>query len=462
MHRFLRPLSYLALASLLVTTGQGCLGGGTTTTAEELTLTIWGVFDDANAYEPLIDAYETLHPNVSIDYRELRYDEYRDELVRAFAEGKGPDIFSVHNTWMGEYQGLMQPMPSQITVSELQTQGTVKRETVNVAVQKPTMTARELEATFVEQIAFDVVRDYQADDNSDVESRIFGLPLSVDSLALFYNKDLLDAAGIATPPTTWTEFQNDVIALTTYNAEGEVDQSGAALGTAENVERAGDILSILMMQNGTAMTDDRGRVTFNLVPDDAGEDVYPGLDAVRFYTDFANPTKEVYTWNDSYSNSFDAFTSGQTAMMLGYSYYIPLVRTAAPKLNFSISKLPQIDGGQEVNFANYWIETVAKNTEHSDWAWDFILFAADEDQVTNYLEAANKPTALRSLIGNDLDDPELGVFAEQTLTAKSWYLGNDIEVAEQALRDLITQMLDGSVEGDEAIDDAAQKVSQTY
>jgi len=441
--------------------GAGCNSSSTTTAPPEVDLTIWRVFDDADSFESIITAYETMHPNVSIEYKKLRYDEYPTELVRAFAAGQGPDIFSVHNTWIGEYMDLMQPMPSSVTVTNQETQGTVSRKVVYVQKQNPTMSVRELESKYVEQVASDVVRDYQATDKSDVESRIFGLPLSVDSMVLFYNKDLLDAAGIATPPATWTEFQADVIKLTKYDSKGEVTQSGAAMGLGDNVERSADILSLLMMQNGTAMTDERGRVAFNVVPEGLADDVNPGLDAVRFYTDFANPTKEVYTWNGSYTNSFEAFTTGQTAMMLGYSYYMPLIRTAAPKLNWSMSSVPQVEG-RVVNYANYWVESVAKSTKNANYAWDFLLFAASEEQVQSYLASANKPTALRALIGNELEDAEMGIFAEQTLTAKSWYKGNDINATEEALRALITQVLDGTVEPEKAITSAALKVNQTF
>ena len=455
----------LALVALFVFTGQGCFGGGGNTggSVEQVSLEIWGVFDERDDYDTLRDAYRSLHPNVAITYRDFRFDEYEQELLQAFAEDRAPDIFMTHNSKMGEFQNLMMPMPPTVTITSQEQRGTLRREIVTVTTETKTPSQRDITSRFVGQVPEDVIRSYQPDPKVSVEDRVFGFPLSFDTMALFYNKDMLDGAGIATPPATWTDFQEAVIALTTYNETGDVQQSAAALGGSDNVERASDILSLLMMQNGTEMTDERGRVAFHLVPEAfEDDDIIPGLDATVFYTDFANPTKQVYTWNDSYPNSFEAFANGDTAFFFGYSYHIPLLRTTAPKLNFDTASVPQINGGQEVNFANYWVHSVSKDTAFEDWAWDFLIFASDEENVLPYLEETRRPTALRSLISQQLDDDELATFAEQVLTARSWYKGVDADAAEQALIDLIDIMLSNPEDPIDALDDAARKVGQTY
>ena len=42
---------------------------------------------------------------------------------------------------------------------------------------------------------------------------IYALPLSIDTLAMIYNKDMFDSAGIATPPATWDDFEADISKL---------------------------------------------------------------------------------------------------------------------------------------------------------------------------------------------------------------------------------------------------------
>jgi ABC-type glycerol-3-phosphate transport system substrate-binding protein len=186
------------------------------------------------------------------------------------------------------------------------------------------------------------------------------------------------------------------------------------------------------------------------------------LQALEFYTDFANPLKEVYCWNKDMGKSMELFAQGRLALMPGYSYYIPEIKALAPKLNFSVTKFPQIENtNAEVNFANYWVETVAAKSKHSAEAWDFIQFETKAENVKSYLSATHRPAALREMVDMQKDDKEIGVFAEELLTAKSWYKGKDAKAAEK----IFAEMIDNTVKGQGKIEDiirlAATKVQQT-
>src|SRR3989338_1737596 len=67
-------------------------------------LTYWRVFDERNTIDPIIADYKRLHSNVTIDYHTMRYEDYEQQIVEALAEDRGPDILSIHNTWIGKYQ----------------------------------------------------------------------------------------------------------------------------------------------------------------------------------------------------------------------------------------------------------------------------------------------------------------------------------------------------------------------
>jgi maltose-binding protein MalE len=130
-------------------------------------------------------------------------------------------------------------------------------------------------------------------------------------------------------------------------------------------------------------------------------------------------------------------------------------------LNLGIAKLPQIRDNPEVNFTNYWVEGVSKKTKNLNWAWDFMQFAASASQAPKYMNAAKKPTVLRSLIKGQLEDIDLSVFASQMLTAKSWYHGKNDTAYEQAFSDLIYAVLNG-VDVRQAVVNAANRVDETY
>ncbi|MBI4281076.1 extracellular solute-binding protein [Candidatus Uhrbacteria bacterium] len=449
------------LGAALVLTGIGCRWPGREQreALQPKELVWWGVFNDSDAVAPLIAEYRKLHPNISITYRKLRFEEYERELLNALAEDRGPDLFTVHNTAILEFQPKLLPLPPEVKIAYQVTRGRLRKETVTEIRTEKTLRLDQLKNMYVDQVARDAVASYR-EDNGTVADRLYALPLAFDTLALYWNRDLLNAARIPEPAKTWQEFLEHVKTLTKFDSAGNIIQAGAAIGTAENVERAADLLSAIMMQNGTVMLEN-GAVLFDQIPPGLERPEPPGLEALRFYTDFANPAKEAYTWNNQMSSSFDAFTGGTVAYFFGYSYHLPTIRARAPKLNFGVAALPQVDPAAPVNFANYWLEGVSQKTKYPDEAWDFLLFASRPPQVSSYLDLAKKPTALRSLVPVQLDDPELSIFASEVLTAKSWYRGVDGQTAEVAFGQMIQQVVDGTHSFEEALSIAAGTVEQT-
>jgi len=456
-------LAGLLFLSTLVLTGQGCFAPGVQappSASKPVTLNYWRVLDDGDAFDEIIQGYRALHPNVTINYRKLRLDEYERELVNALAEDRGPDIISLHNTWLRAYQSKLLPAPASVKLAFRETQG-IQKNQVWVEKTLPVITPAQVKNQFVDQVGRDVViKGQSSDPKAGLVDQLWGLPLAMDTMVLYYNKDVLNASGIPTPAQDWAEFQSHVKRMTRYDEQGKLLKPAAGIGTSRNVERSFDILSLLMMQNGAQMTDSNGLPTFNRVPAGMTRDVPPAEEALIFYTDYANPSKEVFTWDDAQPNSYDAFISGKTGYFFGYAYHQPRIKAQAPKLNFGIANIPQIDPAAKVNYANYWVESVSKKSEHPDLAWDFVQFAAGAERAKTYLAKTGKPTALRSLVNEQLNDADIGVFASQVLTARSWYTGINVAATEAAFNELIDSTLRGTLP-DRALNLAVQTVAQT-
>lgn len=469
-----KKLTFLGLILILILLpgfGLKCVDKETEEKMMPITLNYWRVWDGPDAFQGIIDSYRSLHPFVTINYKKLRYDEYEDALLEAYATDKEPDIFSIHNTWIQKYKdkGFIEAMPETITMAYPIVRGKLKKEVIPELKTTRSITLKDLRNNFLDVVYEDVV----------VENKVYGLPLSVDTLAMFYNRDLFNNAGIIDPPKYWNqEFQQTVKKLTKQNNKGQIIQSGIAMGGSDNIERSTDILSVIMMQNGTEMMDEKGIVKFHVVPAqfDDGK-FFPGVDALRFYTDFANPAKEVYSWNKNLENATDLFAQNRLAIMFGYAYMLPEINSKAPKLNYGIAPLPQIEGNpKNVNFANYWVEVVSKkilsDTENLklgsayakqkfDTAWNFIQFATEKSQADKYLAQTNKPPALRALIEEKIENQELGVFSEQLLTAKSWYKGHNAIAAENYMKEMIDAAVLGQTNLSSLVNVTAQKVQQT-
>lgn len=437
---------------------SGC--GKQVAQVKPITLEYWGVWNEGSDIEPVIAMYKKKYPQVKINYKKLRFDEYQNELLTAWAQDKGPDIFSIPNSWVYAYKDFIVPMPASTTMLRKYQKtsfGGARKQTVVEKVSTAGYTPQTLGQKFLDVVSDDVV----------VQQGVYGLPLSMDTLALFYNKALLAQSGAAQPPATWSDFVQIIPKLTLQDTNGKIVRSAVSLGTVKNVDRAPDILAALMLQNGTGIIED-GKVTI-ASQSETQKGYYPGARALEFYTDFSQPTKQVYTWNDEMPNNLEAFAQGNLAFFLGYSYDLPLLASQAEGVDFGVTTLPQISEDFKVNYANYWVETVAKSSKHGNEAWDFLRFATNEDTVQLFLEQSHKPTALRGLVTKQAQENfDLAPFILQGVTAKSWYHGRKPEEAEDILENTITKIIQGAIPVDEGKDpyqsvlgDAAKKLQIT-
>jgi len=449
--KYITIFNLLLVGVFLLTAGFGCkiTSNEVKDHLKPITLEYWRVWDDNDAFEEVISAYRAIHPNITIKYRKFRYEEYEKELIEALAEDRGPDIFSIHESWVTGYIPKIEPMPASITMAYQKVTGTIKKEVVSDLRKVKTPSLRDIKNRFVDTVYSDTVIDEQ----------VYGLPLSMDTLIMLYNRDLLNRSGVSQPPTSWLDFQKATQSITKFNSNGDILQSGTALGTARNIERNFDIVSVLMMQGGARMTDNYSLKMF----DEIEKGYNPGLTAINFYLDFANPIKNVYSWNDDMNNSLENFMAGKVGMIFGYNYHLPTIKAKAPRLNMAIAPIPQINPGNPVNYSNYWLESVSKRSKHTPEAWDFIIFITKAEQAKKYLAITNRPTALKSLIDEQKENDELYVSADQLLTAKNWYLGNDSSVAEESFNVLIEQLPDAVLGQDfkTAIQTATGKIYQT-
>ncbi len=420
--------------------------------AKPVQLNWWRSTDGQNSFSEIIGAYQARHPNVSVKIRTFRPEEYEQALIEAWAVDKGPDIVSLPVSWWRSRKDNLIPVPAELKVPYISIEGIKNEVVVRLGITKAP-TVKQIGELFTDVVKSDVT----------VDGKIYGLPLALDTIVLYYNKDLLNKANIPSPATTWTEFKNQVAEISLVDRRGNFIQHGTALGAADNIPIAFELLTTLMMQNGTPMTNNQGtKATFDQVVASASGEYIPGEDALRFYTDFINPTKEVYSWTAKETLAKEVFKDGRLAYYFGYASEFSGIKQQAPRLNFGVTTFPQIDGtSQPVYYADYNIEAVAAKTKYPNEAWDVVLFATTKpEQVTKYLKATGKLTVLRSLVTGQLEDFDLQEAAQQILSARTWYKGYNLNVAKQAMLALI-RAANAGASLPEALSLAAKQVSQT-
>jgi ABC-type glycerol-3-phosphate transport system substrate-binding protein len=426
-------------------------------------LQYWTVYTEEENIKAVVDAYTATHPYISFEVKQFQPDEYESQLIQAWAEGRGPDIFSLPNSHIGAFQELIAPLPPATTVTKVTTKKTLGREeTVVSAETQASTSAREISALFPQAVYDDTVKPVKDPAEGAPAEAVYGLPISFDTLVLYYNKDLLDQANIPVPATTWDGFVEQVPNLTLVDVDDNIIQSGAALGTSSNVPRFFDIISLLMMQNGAVMTTGNN-VQFDNEIDLGGKKFQPGVQAVEFYTSFATPTVEWYSWNAEQEDALESFIAGKTAYFIGDHYHLADIQNRGDQLNFDIAPIPQVDLTAAVNYPNYWVETVSVNSLYPDEAWLFIEeLTTNEAYVAAILEITEEPAALRTLVEKQKEDFVLSIFSNQSLTAQSWYAGNDPAAAEDEFADMITIINEGRLDTLTAVENTADKIELTY
>jgi len=128
---------------------------------ETATIVFYGIFDNEEVFAPIIENFESKNPEVKVIYKKFNDPEkYLDQIINEIAEGEGPDIFMLHNSWFPKHYKKLYPVPEEILTVD----------------------------SFSDQYAKVAVDDLVFPDQEGIE-RIWGIPIYIDTLALYFNKN---------------------------------------------------------------------------------------------------------------------------------------------------------------------------------------------------------------------------------------------------------------------------------
>ena len=392
---------------------------------EEITLTYFGLWDDKDILEPFIESFEKDHPQITIEYKKLSWDDYEDQFIDNISSDDLPDIFVIRGDSLAKYEDYISSCPDSV------------------------MSSDDFKNTFVEVAYNDLVS----------EDQIYGIPLSVDSLALYYNKDLFEEAELDLPPETWDEVKDYAQELTEKDEDGTITQAGIALGTSKNIGWPSDILQAMMLQKEISMVDQEKNAIFNLCSSELDEVSCPGAETLELYTSFIDPESEWQSWDNDLSRNTEMFVQGKLAMMINYSFQVSQIKSQNPDLDFAVAPLPRVEKGKNITYARYWVLAVSKKSEHPEQAWDFIKFLSSKESNKEYCANTSNPTSRLDLINEPQEDPILGVFIQQALSSKSWYKKDAYKV-EDMFGEAINKVVEEGLTPLKAIDEAAEEINE--
>ena len=158
-------------------------------------------------------------------------------------------------------------------------------------------------------------------DAGSLDGEVYGIAPGINGMALFYNVDMLEAAGVE-PPTTWAEVRDVAAALTSDGVYGIAFSAPATEEGSWQFEPwfwgAGADLSQL--------------------------DSPEAVQALEFWVDLVESgyaSRSVVTWSQGDVN--DQFIAGNAAMMQNGVWNLPTLDEAG--INYNVVPIPMPDGG---------------------------------------------------------------------------------------------------------------------
>ncbi len=268
----------LALVGLFLFANYSGYGGGQRVIG---TVTIWGTLPGDDMQQTIGELIKSKKEFGSVRYVEKDAQTFETTLAEAIASGGGPDLVLIS-----------------------QEQLLAQRNKLSV-IPYTSLPERKYKDSYLP--IFELFLN---------EEGTYGVPFLLDPLVMYYNRPMLASVGVAQPPTTWEAVTGMSALLTRKLSDQTVTKSLIAIGEYDNVTNARAVVSLLLLQSGTTITRNTSNgYRASLIATSAnGFGISPAESAMNFYTQFANPSKTVYSWNRAMPESRQAFLAGDLAL----------------------------------------------------------------------------------------------------------------------------------------------------
>ena len=210
------------------------------------------------------------------------------------------------------------------------------------------------------------------------DGKIYAVGATESSVALFYNRDMLEEADIRIPESkedawTWDEFYEAAKALT----KGDVVGTNIIMDKGEGLPY---VLEQFWISNGTDFVSEDGSQA------DGYLNSREGVEAAEFLNSLIQGG---YANIDPIQKEFH---NEKAATMLGGSWEVSTLEKDYPNLNWGVTYFPVANnGGIPSSPTGDWSASVTKNAQDLEAVREVMNFLFSEDNVTTYAKAISKP-----------------------------------------------------------------------
>jgi multiple sugar transport system substrate-binding protein len=280
--------------------------------------------------------------------------------------------------------------------------------------------------------------------------QVYGLPKDWNSLGVFYNKQMFQAAGLPAPSAdwTWSDMQKDAQALT-KNPGTPNSQYGIVLSA--DLSRWG---AFLLADGGSVLSKDGTQATFNNST---------GVDALNYYDSFFKnntgtlPSSVGAGWNG------EAFGKQRAAMAIEGGWMLPFLSSTYPSVQYGIAPLPTAPNGKRANltFTNAW--AAYSGTQHPEAAWELIKYMTGATVQESNLNAGFALPTLVSLANAPYftSHPDFKALFDAAPYSYADYYGSQDATIHTDVSNAIDAVLLGKQDAQSALNEAATKINDT-
>ena len=300
---------------------------------DQVTISVWGHGSSQAEDEALnaaIAAFEEANPDIKVEL--LISPEYGTQLQAAFASGDYPDAFYVGQSDLANFvnAGVM---------------------ATGEGIENPEGIYEALRNTFT------------------LDGTLYCPAKDFSNLALEYNTDLFDAAGVEYPTNDWT-WDDLRAAAEALAASGALPEGTVPLALNPDIDR----WFAYYVQAGGTFYDADGNWVFG--SEGANNDA--AVQAAEFYVALHTDGLSASSSDLGQGWPGESFGQGKAAMTMEGNWIIGYLNDQFPDLNWGAVELPAGPAGEgTLTFSECW--GVGANTEYPEQAWRFVNFMSGEE-----------------------------------------------------------------------------------
>lgn len=393
------------------------------------TVSIWGTIPSEGIETTLRTlAIENKSYN-NVSYRYYDPKEFDGELLKALADGRGPDLILASHEKLIEMRRRIQPVSYEF------------------------FPVRDIRNLYIDGAQIFALSD-----------GLYGYPIAVDPLMMFWNRDILATEGYLEAPSTWETLVNTMfpkIIQRDYNRT--IQRSVVAMGEYGNVRNAFGVISALLIQGGSqrVIEDGKGGYAIKLqLSENGGED--PLRAAADFYTRFSKPSNTLYSWNRAFKEDRQQFISEDLALYFGYASEGSQIERTNPNLNFDIAEIPQgANATTRRTYGKFYALSLLQSSDNKVGASIVMLNLGGSAVAEKIATASNMVPVHRSLVTVGSNDTYGRIAYKSASIALGW-LNPDLSASDGIFETMTKDINENRRDVSSAVSDVSSRLSNEY